>query len=90
MPVGDRGECLKRIPLLLIRKNGFTEVVSFENGKIVHEMGDKISRASVREAVLPGLRRTKRHSLKNTIKQAVIAKSTNHQRFKKFRGFAFE
>ena len=36
---------------MLIRKNGFTEVVSFENGKIVHEMGDKISRASVREAV---------------------------------------
>ena len=45
------GNALRGIPLLLIRKNGFTEIVSFENGKIVHEMGDKIARASVRDAV---------------------------------------
>ena len=45
------GNALRGIPLVLIRKNGFTEIVSFENGKIVHEMGDKIGRASVKAAV---------------------------------------
>ncbi len=45
------GNALRGIPLVLIRKNGFTEIVSFENGVIVHEMGDKIQRASVRDAV---------------------------------------
>ena len=45
------GNALRGIPLLLIRKNGFTEIISFENGKIVHEMGDKIKRASVRDGV---------------------------------------
>ena len=45
------GNALRGIPLLLIRKNGFTEIVSFEEGTVVHEMGDKISRQSVRDAV---------------------------------------
>lgn len=47
---------MRGIPLLLIRKNGFTEIVSFENGKIIHEMGDKISRESVRDAVYEWIR----------------------------------
>ena len=45
------GNALRGIPLVLIRKNGFTEIVSFENAKVTHEMGDKIKRESVREAV---------------------------------------
>ncbi len=36
---------------MLIRKNGFTEIVSFENGKVTHEMGDKIAKASVRNSI---------------------------------------
>ena len=45
------GNALRGIPLVLIRKNGFTEIVSFENGRIIHEMGDKIARASVRDVI---------------------------------------
>ncbi len=45
------GNALRGIPILLIRKNSFTEIVSFENGVVKHEMGDKINRESVRDAV---------------------------------------
>lgn len=41
---------------MLIRKNGFTEIVSFEEGQVKHEMGDKIMRESVREAVFGWIR----------------------------------
>ena len=44
------GNKYKRDRLLLIRKNGFTEIISIEN-EIVHEMGDKISNESVRKAI---------------------------------------
>ena len=45
------GNALRGIPLPLIRKNNFTEIVSFENGQVIHEMGDKIKRDSVRKQV---------------------------------------
>lgn len=45
------GNVLRGIPLVLLRKNGFTEIVSFEDGKVIHEMGDKISRDTVRDGV---------------------------------------
>ena len=45
------GNALRGIPVLLIRKNGFTEIISFENECVVHEMGDKISKKLVRDAI---------------------------------------
>lgn len=45
------GNVLRGIPLVLLRKNGFTEIVSFEDGKVIHEMGGKISRDTVRDGV---------------------------------------
>ncbi len=45
------GNVFRGIPVVLIRKNHFTEIVSIENGKITHEMGDKIVRQSVRDGV---------------------------------------
>lgn len=45
------GNVLRGIPLVLLRKTGFTEIVSFEYGKVIHEMGDKISRDTVRDGV---------------------------------------
>ena len=45
------GNVLRGIPLVLLRKNGFTEIVSFEDGKVIHEMGDKINRDTVRDGV---------------------------------------
>ena len=38
--------------ILLIRKNGFTELVSFETEQVTHEMGDKITDKRVREAIM--------------------------------------
>ena len=48
------GNALRGIPLVLIRRNGYTEIVSFENGRVIHEMGDKItSKALMKKAGVP-------------------------------------
>ncbi len=44
------GNKFKGDKLLLIRKNGFTEIINIEE-EIVHEMGDKISNESIRRAI---------------------------------------
>lgn len=45
------GMVLRNSPILVIQKNGFTEIVSFEYNEVKHEMGDTIIRASVRNAI---------------------------------------
>ena len=75
------GNALRGIPLLLIRKNGFTEIISFENGKIVHEMGDKIARASVRDAVFQWIRDHEKELLKEYYKASSYSKDYKPSEF---------
>ena len=69
------GNALRGIPLVLIRKNGFTEIVSFENGKIIHEMGDKIARKSVKDAIFEWIEDNEEALLKEYNKASSYSKN---------------
>ena len=58
------GNKYKGDKILLIRKNGFTEIINIENENIVHEMGDKISDKRVSQAITEWIKDNRSELLK--------------------------